>query len=117
MNAYELRRALSDVPDDAEVFMAHQPAYPLQYDVGNVVVTTPGELEVMYNDELREWQVINADCDPQDDEFYVATDFGSYEAAEAKLNEIKQEFVPKVFIVEGNDQNYLRGDDCRAVGW
>lgn len=114
MNAYEIKRALADVPDDAEVFLATQPAYPMQYNVGQVVVTSPGDLELIREEGL--WSIVNNHCDPQDDEYWVDTDL-SLEAAEKRLQEIKDEHVPKVFIVEGDTQNYLRGDDCRAVGW
>lgn len=37
MTVYELRRALEDMPDDAEVRVAVQPGCPLTYAIGGIV--------------------------------------------------------------------------------
>jgi hypothetical protein len=120
MNVYELRRALENVPDDAEVKMAHQPAYPLEYDVGNVVVTGK-DLELVYEsgESISEpgWYIVNHNEDPQDEEFWVFGPTMDIHEANKKLTELEGDFEPVVYIVEGNDQGYLSDDAVKAVGW
>ncbi|WP_129587861.1 hypothetical protein [Rathayibacter oskolensis] len=49
----ELIDMLSDLPGDAEVRLASQPSYPMEYEAGEPVAVTTDEGSVVYLPEAR----------------------------------------------------------------
>jgi basic membrane lipoprotein Med (substrate-binding protein (PBP1-ABC) superfamily) len=43
MTVYELKRLLEDFDDDAEVRLAHQPSWPFEYSLADVIAIDPDD--------------------------------------------------------------------------
>lgn len=80
MRVWELKQMLEEMPDDAEVRLAHQPSYPFQYNIDNVAFVAardPGgypeaghfEDEDDYQDALEEWE--DRQDAPEEDTVYI----------------------------------------------
>lgn len=113
MTAGELIHALSQVDHTAEVRLAFQPDWPLEYNVGQVA--TGGS-------ELADTEVLRDDdgwCLERYGEQFEGP-FETAELAQAKLDELlakAQEGNPTVYIGEGGQLGYLPTDAAKALGW
>jgi hypothetical protein len=118
MTVYELKRALEDLDDNTEVRLAHQPSWPFEYEISQVVATEPPSLIVDFWREDGGWFVVDENEDPQDEEFWVFGPVETREEAQSHLdNNIEIKFTPVVYIAEGSQLGYLQGDAKKAVGW
>lgn len=123
MTVEQLIRELQDMPEDAEVRLAQQPAWPFEYSLDTVAATEPGEgYEVVFDnldDDGDAWWVLDPEGndrggDPCDGPFKTSAE------AEAALNERLArdgETEPVVYIGEGTQLRYLPQSARRALGW
>lgn len=90
MTVGEIKRLLEDMDDEMEVRIAHQPEWPLQYTISEVIDTP-----IFDQDDLLD--------DPDNDEVIVPDDCERV-----------------AYIVEGSqhrDNPYLPYSVCSAIGW
>lgn len=90
MTIGQLKQILEDLPDDAEVRIAHQPNYPFELSVGNCVYVEKEEPEEVSDDEDEE------DCD---------------------LVEIDEDCPGVLYIAEGHQLGYLSKQAENEIGW
>ena len=125
MNVGDLRSKLRNLDDDLEVKLATQPAYPFEYNISDVMLVSRADhLELMYQAPAEDlaaedggWFVIDCHEDPQDDEHWVDGPFKERDEAEARLERFREEEPAMLYIVEGYEQEYLKGEARRAIGW
>lgn len=130
MTVYELMRELDSMPRDAEVRLAFQPNYPLQYHVGEVVEYDPGEgyeIEFGTNEdpEATGWFVFNEKW---------LDDGGDGPAGPFATEQDAEKFIAKEIASDGDSNDgesivyigeagqvyatpYLGSGACRAMGW
>lgn len=101
MNVRELKQILDDLDDDTEVRIAHQPSWPFEYSISEVVESSSND------DDIED--VENAlKTDLTDDE---------KEEANAELQRLEEENVTIVYIAEGTQIGYLPGAVTKQLGW
>lgn len=124
MTVRELIQELEGMDEAAEVRLAFQPSYPLQYRLGEAVQVEPGEGYEIYRDgegELDGFYVAMRD-DPDADEPAGPFHFAE-EAEEWLAKQVEAEGGIKkttVYLVEAGqvyDRPYLPGEVSRAIGW
>jgi hypothetical protein len=109
--------------DDAEVRLAFQPSWPLQYHIGDVALPDAGDLSSLdlYNagtGNEQEWYLSDGD------EGDVGGPYDSREAALRAMDEMaaaeREVHPPVVYIAEGGqvyDTPYLPAHVSRELGW
>ena len=96
MQVRELIEFLEDMPEDAEVRLAHQPSYPFEYSIGDVVeVSGHGQ-----------------SCPECDTDWDVHVDQGCDEPVPEDDDEPSV-----VYIAEKSQLGYLSGHASRELGW
>ena len=114
MTVEHLLRCLKGLDPHVEVRMAHQPHWPFEYDISEVVVTEGPQLEIQEYD--GHWHVVDANEDPGDEDYWLEDCGPSKIDAQMRL-ETWPEHTPVVFLGEGSQLGYLPGDARKALGW
>lgn len=96
MKVKELEGYLKTCPADAEVRLAHQPNYPLEFSLAEVVTVD------VENDECPECKV----------PWYCHDDKGCEKRIPSEM-----EIPPVVYLTEGTQLGYLPGNAVRQIGW
>jgi hypothetical protein len=117
MTVAQLISELECMDEDAEVRLAHQPSYPFEYRVGEVVDMgdfDPREMyEIMRDDDG--WYIESGE------EGQVAGPFETDADAEQELDSMlvkhDEEQGKFVYIGEAGQIGYLPGDVSKALGW
>lgn len=99
MTVAELMELLEDMDESAEVRLAHQPSWALEYGVGEVV-------------SLAEAEPVTGCCSAS---FVVVDGVEVCEACEEPA--VAAEVPNVVYIAEGNQLGYLPGQASAALGW
>lgn len=117
MTVGQLIRELEGMDENAEVRLAHQPHWPFEYSVGEVIWSGDHDPRDEY-DILRDddgWHIEDTTEGEQ-----LEGPFETVELAEEKLNEMlsSAEPTPNVaYIAEAGQLDYLPGWASRTLGW
>ena len=79
-------------PNDVPVMLAHQPSWPFEYSVGEVILMDSDMVNEFATDE-------DGDYNPDTDDYEL------------------EELTPVVYIAERAQEGYLNGVVSRALGW
>lgn len=104
MNVRELKKILEDLDDDFEVRLAHQPSWPFEYSIAEVVVMESDRDQI---DEIEQALTRDADDLTDDDKCSM----------QQQISELEDENVTVVYIAEGSQIGYLPGHVTRELGW
>jgi hypothetical protein len=94
MTVEELRELLEEFEDGAEIRIATQPSWPLQFRIAGVV----GE-EIDYEEMEGEWQLEHEDCDGVRFDTNVCETHNT--SLDETINENEDEAPQVVYVVEG----------------
>lgn len=112
MKVLELIQLLEDMPEEAEVRLAFQPNYPLQYNVGDVAIDEGHVHSVEFVVDPDAWYCADDDCDAEWDHEPLDHELG--------LKRSPDEVPGIVYIGEAGqiyDEPYLPGSAAQALGW
>ncbi len=109
MTVEELRDELSCLPGDAEVRLAMQPNYPMEYTIEAVIEVRTGSGEVRDAEDTL-WDLRHEEgADPQE--------IADAQDEVARLETIRDNTPAAVWIAEGSQTGYLSGDVSQELGW
>lgn len=102
MTVRDLKSLLEGVDEDAEVRIAHQPHWPFEYSIRQVVAVGTNDEDIEeIEDHLGSGELTAEEK----------------EEARSEMDRLAQNNVQIVYIGEGSQIGYLPGAACEALGW
>lgn len=105
MHVWELINILRNMPEDAEVRIAHQPQWPFEYSIGDVVLDEAPEIVTR--------EAFDAMSEEEQENVMRRADEGEV----LLLDEGQDVPASVVYIGEGSQLGYLSGGVSRQLGW